>query len=80
MLGLFGHLAHAAGVSGCVFAAGFVAVFVPGFRGLLLPALPLRPGGRVRRSLRISSYLARGYCAAYFVAVCAAGVAVFSGS
>jgi hypothetical protein len=75
----FGHLAHVARVSGFVFAAGFVAVFVPGFRGLLLPALPLRPGGRVRRSLRISSYLPRGYCAAYFVTACAAGFAVFPG-
>jgi hypothetical protein len=81
--GLFGHLVHAAGIFGvillCLYAAGFVAVFGPGFRGLLLPALPLRPGGRVRRSLRVSSYLARGYCAAYFVAAWAVGFAVYFG-
>lgn len=49
MLGLFGHLIHLFGVFvvilACLFMAGYVAVVGPGFRGLLLPALPLRPGG-----------------------------------
>jgi hypothetical protein len=81
--GLFGHLAHVSGVFGvilfCLLVVAYVALFGPRFRGLLLPALPLRPGGGVRRLLRISSYLARGFCAAYFVAAWAVGLAVFFG-
>jgi hypothetical protein len=83
MLGFLRHQAHELGVFGvifcCLLAAGYVALVGPGFRGLLLPALPLRPGGRVRRSLRISSYLARGFSTAYFVAAWAVGIAAVYG-
>lgn len=65
MPGLLGHLARALGTFGLIIfylpLAGYVAFAVLGFRGLPLPALPRRPGGRVRRALRISSYLARGF-------------------
>jgi hypothetical protein len=79
MLGLVGHLTHAPGVFGVIIFAWYLAVIGPGFRGLLLPALPLRPGGRVRRSLQVSSYLARGFCLAYLVAAWAAGLAALYG-
>jgi hypothetical protein len=79
MPGPFGHLVHALGVGEtiwfCLLVAGYLAVVGPRFRGLLLPVLPRRPGGGVRRSLRISSYLPRGFCAAYLVAAWAAGLA-----
>jgi hypothetical protein len=65
MLGLFGHL----GIFGDIYfglaAAGYLALIGLWFRGLLLPALPRRPGGRVRRSLQVSSYLPRGFCLVY---------------
>ena len=77
--GTVGRLVHSLGVAGvivgCLLAAGYAAYVGPGFRGLLLPALPRRPGGRLRRSLRISSYLARGFSAAYFVAAWAVSLA-----
>ena len=83
MLGLLGHLAHSLGVAGvtlgCVCAAAYVAYAGPGFRGVVLPALPRRAGGRLRRALRISSYLARGFSAAYFVAAWAVTLAISYG-
>lgn len=83
MLGPFGHLMHTIGIFGVIWTglavAAYLALIGPRFRGLLLPALPLRPGGRVRRSLQISSYLARGFCAAYLAAAWAGGFAIYFG-
>jgi hypothetical protein len=78
MLGLYGHLAHADAIPYELAAAVYLAYAGFKFRGLLLPALPLRPAGRLRQSLQISSYLARGFSFVYFVAAWAAGYGLWT--
>jgi hypothetical protein len=61
-------------------AAWYAAVTLVRFRGLLLPAFPRKPGGRVRRLLRISSFLPRWASAGYFSAAWALGLAAAYGA
>ena len=67
-------------VVGAVLAAWYAAVTLVRFRGLLLPAFPPKPGGRVRRLLRISSFLPRWASAGYFSAAWALGLAAAYGA
>jgi hypothetical protein len=63
-----------------VLAAWYAAVTLARFRGLLLPAFPRKPGGRVRRLLRISSFLPRWASAGYFSAAWSLGLAAAYGA
>ena len=67
-------------VLAAVLAAWYAAVTLARFRGLLLPAFPRKPGGQVRRLLRISSFLPRWASAGYFSAAWALGLAAAYGA
>lgn len=58
-----------------VIVGGAVAVrILLQFRGLPMPVLPRRAGGRIRRVLRVHSYLPGWHSAAYFLAAWAVGL------
>lgn len=67
-------------VLAAVLAAWYAAVTLARFRGLLLPAFPRKPGGRVRRLLRISSFLPRWASAGCFAAAWVIGLSAAYGA